>query len=81
MGTYFFNLFLILASQMAVLSVCNGRTENVSARLFSDELINTPTSEEFRNRFEFDKLNLFLSDRLSFWSDLGFAVFEGCRAG
>lgn len=81
MGTYFFNLFLILASQMAVLSVCDGRTENVSARLFSDELINTPTSEEFRNRFEFDKLNLFLSDRLSFWSDLGFAELNSPEDG
>jgi len=81
MGTYFFNLFLILAFKMAVLSVCNGKTHNVSATLFSDELINTPTIEEFRNRFEFDKLNLFLSDRLSLWDDLGFAEFNSPKDG
>ena len=75
MGTYFCNLFLILASQMAVLSFCNGGTEYVSAKLISDGLINTPTIEEFRNRFELDKLNLLLSDRLSFTSELGFAEF------
>ena len=81
MGTYFFNLFLILAFKMVVLSVCNGKTHNVSATLFSDELINTPTIEEFRNRFEFDKLNLFLSNRLSLWDDLGFAEFNSPKDG
>lgn len=81
MGTYFFNLFLILTFQIVVFSVCNGRTHNVVATLFSDELINTPTSEEFRNRFEFDKLNLFLSDRLSLWSNLGFADFNSPKDG
>ena len=81
MGTYFFHLFLVLVFQMAVLSFCIGRSQNVSATLFSDELINTPTIEEFRDLFEFDKLNLFLSDRPPLWDELGFAEFNSPKVG
>ena len=66
---------------MAVLSFCNGTTEYVSARLISDELINTPTIEEFQNRFDFDKLNHFLSDHSSFPCGLAFAEFNSPKDG
>ncbi|MDG1326416.1 MAG: hypothetical protein P8P49_11665 [Opitutales bacterium] len=58
---------------MAVLTFCKGSTKDIPARLISDGLINTPTIQEFRNRFEFDKLSLSLSGRLYCPIDLRFA--------